>query len=252
MYPILFSFPFAGGTFALSSYALFVGLAFLAAYLMRRREVKRLGYQKNPAQRWVGLGALLGAVVGAKLGMILFTHPADMQALLALMLDLDFTGKTVVGGIAGGYIGVEISKKLVGITHSTGDGWAVAIPLGQGIGRIGCFLNGCCYGKPTDSPYGVVLEGVLRHPTQLYEAVLDLSLAGLLFSMRTSPRPEGHLFRRFLVGYALIRFFLEFLRGDTGLTLGPLTGVQWVCGVAALVFGGLIVRGERGLKASTP
>jgi prolipoprotein diacylglyceryltransferase len=194
---------------------------------------------------------LLGAVVGAKLGMLLFTPPEDFPSLIARMLELDFSGKTVVGGIAGGYIGVELTKKRVGITRSTGDGWAVALPLGQAIGRIGCFLNGCCYGRPTDLPWGIALGGVVRHPAQLYEAGLDFLLAGALFLTRRTPRPEGHLFRRTLVGYASIRFMLEFLRGDTGVMVGPLTAVQVVCLAAAIVFGALILRGERPKRAAT-
>lgn len=240
MRPILFQL----GPFPIGSYAFFVGLGFLVAALVRRAEVRRLGYGRNPAHRWVGLGALLGAMVGSKLGMVLFAPPEEVWTLLQVLKDFNFTGKTVVGGLIGGYLGVELTKKLVGIHHSTGDGWAVAVPLGQAIGRVGCFFNGCCYGRETDSPLGVSLLGVMRHPTQLYEAALDLLLAGALWLTRKDPRPEGHLFRRYLVGYALIRFGMEFLRGDNSQTLGPLTLVQWVCLSAALGFSFLIVRRE--------
>jgi len=228
--PVLFHM----GSFPVSSYAVFALAAFAAALLVRRIEVRRLGYDREPQHRFVGIGALVGAVAGAKLGMVLFVPPRDLGELVTGMLDLDFTGKTVVGALAGGYLGVELCKKLVGIAHSTGDGFAVALPLGQAIGRVGCFLHGCCG--------GIALAGGGRHPAQLYEASLDLGLAAGLWLVRARPRREGHLFRTYLVGYAVIRFALEPLRGDTGLRLGPLTLVQWACALAALAFSWTLVR----------
>lgn len=208
------------------------------AALVRRVEVARLGYDRSPGHAYVGLAALLGAALGSKLGMLLFVPPAQMLDVLRDALAFDFTGKTVVGGIAGGYLGVELGKRLVGVRHSTGDGFAVALPLAQGIGRIGCFVHGCCGGRPTTSP--LAIDG--RHPTQLYEAALDLLLAGALWTVRERPRPAGHLFRAALVGYAMIRFGLEFLRNDTGWHVGPLTAVQLVCLLAAAGFGVTLVR----------
>ncbi|MCB9761038.1 MAG: prolipoprotein diacylglyceryl transferase [Alphaproteobacteria bacterium] len=240
MHPVLFNL----GPVEVRSYAVFVLLAFVVAGAVRRAELARLGHARMPGYRWVPVGALLGAVVGAKLGMLLFEPPEVAAETFARVLSLDFTGKTVVGGLIGGYLGVEIAKKAVGITRSTGDGFAVAVPLAQAVGRVGCLLNGCCYGTPWEGPWAVSIGGVWRHPTQLYEAGLDLALAAALWATRWTERPAGHLFRRYLVGYALIRFATEFVRGDAGHTLGPLTWVQALClGVAAL-FGGLILRGE--------
>ena len=235
----------------LPTYALFVALAFALGFLVRRAEARRLGFDRDPRQRYVALGALRGAVVGAKLGMLLFEPVVDFAQTLSRIFSLDFTGKTVVGGLAGGYIGVEIAKKIVGITRSTGDAFAIALPIGQAIGRVGCFFNGCCYGTPTELPLGVLMLGAHRHPTQLYEAALDLALAGLLFATRHTPKPAGHLFRRYLVGYALIRFTLEGWRGDPSVHLGPLSLVQLLCLAVALIFGALILRGERRLAPSS-
>lgn len=226
------------------SYGVLLVIAFLVTLAVRRFESRRLGYLASAGYRWVGVGALVGAVVGSKLGMVLFEPPAHYGELLERMMALDFTGKTVVGGLAGGYLGVEVSKKLVGIRHSTGDGFAVALPLGQAIGRIGCFLDGCCYGRPTTGLLAVTLGGEPRHPVQLYEAALDLLLAVALWSMRNTVRPAGHLFRRYLIGYSAIRFGMEFLRGDPALHLGPLTLVQLACVATILGFGWLVVRAE--------
>jgi phosphatidylglycerol:prolipoprotein diacylglycerol transferase len=237
MHPILFEL----GPLPIRGYAVAVVLAFVVAGLVRRSEVRRLGYPRDPAHAVVALGAVLGAIVGAKLGMVLFQPFADWWSMLAGVFSLDLTGKTVIGGLAGGYVGVELSKWLAGVRHSTGDGWAVALPLGQAIGRIGCFLEGCCYGTPWDGALSVELGGVHRHPTQLYEAGLDLALAGVLFAMRGRTGAHGQLFRAYLVGYAVIRFCLEPLRGDPARWIGPFTLVQGVCAAAALGFGALIL-----------
>lgn len=240
MWPVLFEL----GPIPISGYATFLALACLVTYQVRRVELNRLGYARQPGFQWVGVGALLGAVVGSKLGMWLFLPPMEMEALWHHLLEWDFTGKTVVGGIGGGYIGVEVAKRLVGITSSTGDAWAVALPLGQAIGRIGCLLAGCCYGAPSELPWALPLGGVGRHPVQLYEALLDLTLAGVLWHIRLEPRPSGHLFRRYLVGYSVIRLVMEEFRGEPVPQLGPLSYVQVACVLTVLVFGVLIWRGE--------
>jgi phosphatidylglycerol:prolipoprotein diacylglycerol transferase len=241
MFPVLFTL----GGLAVPSYAAFMLLAFVVVGAVRRGELARLGHERLPGYALVNVGALVGAAVGAKLGMILFEPPQTVADLLRLMLALDFTGKTVVGGIAGGYLGVELAKKAVGITRRTGDGFAVALPLGQAIGRVGCFLNGCCYGSEWQGPWAVTMAGASRHPAQLYEAALDVLLALALWSMRLTPRPEGNLFRRYLVGYALIRFVLEPIRGDNGHVWMSLTLVQWACAATMLGFGAWIWRTER-------
>ncbi len=113
----------------------------------------------------------------------------------------------------------------------------MALPLGQGIGRIGCFLHGCCGGTLSDLPWAVPINGQLRHPTQLYEATLDLLLALPLWQLRLRQWPLGTLFRLYLASYATIRFGLAFLRADTLTGLGPLSRVQWVCVPVAVGFG---------------
>jgi phosphatidylglycerol---prolipoprotein diacylglyceryl transferase len=241
MRPTLFSL----GSFEVASYGFFVFLSFVVVYLVRKKEQARLNYSKDPRQRYVGLGALLGAIIGSKLGMLLFEPPEAFAQTLSKIFSLDFDGKTVVGGIAGGYLGVELAKRLVGITTSTGDAFAVALPLSQGIGRIGCFFHGCCYGTETHSWLGVTMLGAARHPVQLYEAALDLGLAAALFLTRELPRPAGHLFRRYLVGYALIRVFCEFFRGDPAVYWGPFKLVQLFCLFFGVVFLVLIVKNER-------
>jgi prolipoprotein diacylglyceryltransferase len=233
-----------------SSYAVFVGAAFLVAVLVRRSEQRRLGFDRDPRMRAVSLGALVGAMIGAKVGMLLFT-PEAMHDLVAAMLRFDFSGKTVIGGLVGGYAGVELAKKAVGVTRRTGDTFAVAVPLAQAVGRVGCFLHGCCWGSSCALPWAVPMHDGLRHPVQLYEAALDLALAAWLFAIRRRDLPEGDLFRRYVVGYAAIRFTMEFFRGDPSWMLGPLNAPQWIAVVAGLGFAALLVRKE-GARAFAP
>jgi len=238
--PTLFTF----GSLSIQSYAVFVFLAFVVAWRVRKVELSRLGHRKWPGYHWVLVGALVGAMVGAKLGMLMFEPTLRIDR----MLSFDFTGKTVVGGLIGGYLGVEIAKKCVGITQSTGDAFAVGVPLAQAVGRVGCLLNGCCYGTPFGGAWSMDLMEVSRHPTQIYESILLILLAGYLWAIRLRPAPAGHLFRRYIVGYALIRFTLEFFRGDPSIHWGPFSVVQVVCLSAALIFSTLIFRGERKLQ----
>lgn len=234
MRPVLFTL----GGVEIPSYGVLVALGLLVAAWVRRREVARLGYDRTPGHAVIGFAALFGGLIGSKLGMALFVPPAELVRLGYAALDGDLTGKTVVGGIAGGYVAVELAKKAVGVRHSTGDAFAVSLPLAQGIGRIGCFLHGCCGGTATGAFWAV--GG--RHPVQLYEAGLDLALAAAIWSVRGQERPQGHLFRWALVGYGAIRFLLEPFRGDAGWRVGPLTAVQIVCGAAVVGFGVTLLR----------
>ena len=239
MYPVLYTLHGV----PVRAYAVFVGLGFLAAYAIRRAEVRRLGYARTPGHAYVGVGALLGAMIGSKVGMLLFA--ADMHALWEAALALDFTGKTVVGGIGGAWLGVEVTKRIVGVTHSTGDAFAVSVPVAQALGRVGCFLNGCCPGiQLSSSGSWAALAVGGRFPQQLVETAADLGLAALLWSIRRRERPQGWLFRYYILGYAAIRFMLEFVRDDVGPRIG-LTLVQWVC-LGTILAVGFSVRRSRG------
>jgi phosphatidylglycerol:prolipoprotein diacylglycerol transferase len=210
-------------------YGAFVAFGAVVALVVRRREAARLGYTAHPGYRFVGVGCLVGAVIGAKLGMLFYLPLDDMPRLWAEAESLRFDGKTIVGALAGGYLFGEITKKLAGVKFSTGDALAVALPLGQAIGRIGCFFGGCCYGTTCSLPWGVPNHGAMRHPVVLYEAGLDFALAMTLFAIRETARPPGHLFRYYLIGYGVIRFGLETLRGEPQRTLGPLSFTQAFC-----------------------
>lgn len=155
---------------------------------------------------WVITAAVVGAALGCRLlGWLESPH-----------LDLPSTGKSVVGGLAGGLIAVELVKKRFGVTAGTGDLFAIPLAVGIAIGRIGCFLTGLpdgTYGKSTSLPWGVDFgDGITRHPTQLYEIVFLVTLALFLFAFSRQRHIEGDLFKIFMIGYMTWRFLVDFLK----------------------------------------
>lgn len=216
-------------------YAVAVVLAFVAATLMKRDYEQRHGSVVGPHRRAMALSALFGAALGSKLGMVLFLPWSEWSSMF-FSLEAFGDGKTIVGAIAGGFIAVELMKRALGITVRTGDVYAIALPLGAGIGRIGCAFAGCCYGRATTLPFAVHVAGADRHPSPLYESAMLLTIAAVQYATQDAPLPLGHRFRWTLVAMACARFLAEFVRGDRGLVFGPLSAVQWLCAFIAIAF----------------
>lgn len=182
--------------------------------------------------RWVALAGLGAGVVGARLGQWALGTPLSLLQSGAV-LDPRTGGKSIIGGLAGGYLAVWWTKKRLGIRRSTGDGWALAIPSGEAVGRIGCFLNPCCVGTRWRGAWSVHQDGAWRHPAQLYSSLSALLL--FLFLLWLTPRlkREGDVFRVFVVLYGLSRFGVEFFR-ERSPVWGDLSLVQLVCLEVAL------------------
>jgi len=120
-------------------------------------------------------------------------------------------GKTILFGLAGGYLGVEIAKALVNVTTKTGDSFAVPAAVAIGIGRVGCFMAGCCHGIPTSLPWGVDFgDGIRRHPTQLYETAFHFTAALVLLSLEKRNLFPTQRFKLYLLAYCVYRFLSEF------------------------------------------
>jgi len=153
-------------------------------------------------------------------------------------------GKTIVGGLLGGWLAVEITKAFTGIKAQTGDLFAIPLCIGIAIGRIGCFLAGLpddTYGTPTSLPWGVDFgDGIRRHPTQLYEVVFLLALAWLLSQWSRRPHRPGILFRAFLAAYLAWRLLIDFLKPQPHIA--GMNVIQWACvaGLVALALGELM------------
>ncbi|MBO9130805.1 prolipoprotein diacylglyceryl transferase family protein [Bacillus sp. 165] len=186
---------------------------------------------------------LIGAVLGALIGSTVVASLQDIPALVHNVHNHGFLGllqgKTIVGGLFGGIIGVEIGKKLAGHQHSTGDDMVLPLAIAMCIGRIGCFLTGLSddtYGIPTSSIFGIdVGDGVKRHPTSLYDIVFLLSLVMVIrWSARRKPY-EGFQFALFSTAYFLYRFGIEWLKPSIKPYVG-MSSIQWTCVLGVLYY----------------
>jgi phosphatidylglycerol---prolipoprotein diacylglyceryl transferase len=141
-------------------------------------------------------------------------------------------GKTIVGGLLGGLIGVEITKKIIKVNRSTGDVFVYPLIVAIAMGRVGCFLTGLSdktYGVATKLPWGVDFgDGILRHPTQIYE-IIFLIFLGIFLKINQKLYPqEGDLFKLFMIGYLAFRFVIDFLKPDFQIFLN-LSAIQIAC-----------------------
>jgi phosphatidylglycerol:prolipoprotein diacylglycerol transferase len=195
--------------------------------------------------RHIALAGLCGGVLGAKVTEWVLEHWQTFASHPAAMLDPRLGGRTIIGGVLGGWLAVEIAKWRLGIRRSTGDLFALALPAGEAVGRIGCFFNGCCYGVPTHVAWAVYQHGAWRHPTQLYSALVASAIFGTLFALRDRMPREGDLFKLCLVLYGVSRFGLEFFR-ERHLAFGGLSLAQWACvGITVIGLVGVVVSGWR-------
>lgn len=209
------------GPYAISSYSVLFLCAFIVGGVITYREAKRLNRTTEAILR-VALGALGGGLIGAKASMLIFLGP---QMFLHDLPVLWYSGQTWTGAFFGGYLGVLLIKRLNHIRYSTGDVFALALPISQAIGRMGNLLGGDPFGKPSDLPWAIVQDGVRRQPSALYEMLLLILLFLLILSMRTRMPHSGDLFKLYVVGYCSLRFMVDFTRADPQVLLG-LTLVQ--------------------------
>ena len=232
------------------------GLMYLAAFGLflalgryRARARADLGWHGRELDDLLFYG-VLGVVLGGRLGYVLFykpgfyvQHPLEIFAVWQ-------------GGMSfhGGFLGVLGAMWL--FSRNTGKSWlavtdfiAPLVPLGLGAGRIGNFINGELWGRPTGLPWGMVFpeagDGLARHPSQLYEFALEgLALFAILWFFSRRPRPLGAISGLFLIGYGSFRFLVEFTREPDSflglLTFGLSMG-QWLS-LPMVLAGALLLR----------
>jgi len=235
----LLSFPvyFHLGPLRLHPHLVMEALAYvIGLYVSLFRRMQRDRMQRDtgilPSQQSsISVGALVGALLGAKL-LVMFQHMdllgSDWRqfALLALQ------GKTIVGALLGGLAGVEVTKKIIGVHQSTGDSFVFSVLWGMAIGRVGCFLTGLSdrtYGIATTLPWGVDFgDGIPRHPTQLYEIGFLLVLFVVLCWYGSQPRRAGNQFKLFMIAYLGFRFLIDFIKPEFRPLLG-LSSIQIAC-----------------------
>jgi phosphatidylglycerol:prolipoprotein diacylglycerol transferase len=237
------------GSFRLGWYGLMYVVAFGVVYLMCLYRIRYEGfsYGKELLQDlfvWV----VLGLIIGARLGYVIFYNPGYYLAHpMEIFLPVSFEGGVRFTGISGmsyhgGLIGC-VSAGIWFLKRRKMDIWPFADfifpggPLGYTFGRIGNFINGELYGRATDAPWGMYFPqdptGVLRHPSQLYEAFFEgIVLFVILWLWRKRFPFPGFSLALYVMGYGTVRFFIEFVRqpdAHLGTVLGPFSMGQVLC-----------------------
>ena len=220
MLPILYQSP----DFSLYSYPLFMGLGWGIAYQIYFALIPSEVSRRFTLLLYWGIFSF--AWLGAKILFIL-TLPKDQAQILAINSSFWLGGGFVFyGGLLGGIIFLFLYR-LCSFPFTTQFYTALlpAIAFGHAVGRIGCFLAGCCFGNPTNWWWGIHLHGVDRHPTQLLEAIGLSAIGYALLKRKTSPRCQ---LATYTISYGVLRFFLEFFRGDDIRgQWGYMTPSQW-------------------------
>lgn len=231
MVPVLFDLGFV----AIETHDFFVvvGVATAVAVLWLKN-------RRRPYDSRLGLlvaGGLFSGAVFAKLGTgWQYVASSEEPGLVGLWLH---GGQSALGGLAGAYLGVLVTKRLIGYEKSTGDWFAPAVAAGLAVGRMGCFLTEQI-GTPTTLPWGLSVspelasnmaycpscaQGLPMHPSFLYEILFHLAAFLLLFKVSGRIGKPGDSFKLYLVAYALFRFAVEFVRDNPEMLLG-LSGSQ--------------------------
>lgn len=172
----------------------------------------------NPLPKWqklaIALSAITSAILAAKIPFVMM-NPTVLRDPWAFVE----SGKTITFALVGGYAGVEGMKWAIGVRTSTGDAFAVSIPIALAIGRVACFHAGCCYGIPTQLPWAIIqrIDNIPRHPTQFYEVIFHLSAAIILWQLRSRGIWKTRLFETYLISYFVFRFLTEYLRPEPRL-----------------------------------
>jgi phosphatidylglycerol---prolipoprotein diacylglyceryl transferase len=204
------------------------------------RELRRRGWL-DATIVWISLAALLSAAIGARL-ITLWERPEVVAsfATMPLTMAIERSGKSIIGAVAGGYLAIVVAKRAFGYRRSTGDCYALAIPVATAIGRIGCFLTELPLGTPTTLPWGMTVSrtaaagfavcpfcGGPMHPSMLYEVAFNIVAGLLVWRFRRRVPVPGDALKLYLLGAGIFRFLVEYVRTSPPQALG-LTAPQWV------------------------
>ncbi|WP_319404819.1 prolipoprotein diacylglyceryl transferase [uncultured Desulfosarcina sp.] len=258
MDPVIFQI----GSFRLQYYGLMYIVAFATTYLLASYRIRREDRFKIDNEQLQSLltAMIIGLIVGARLGYVLFYNFSYyLQRPLEIILPFEFSGGIHFTGITGmsyhgGLIGVVVAAVIfVRKNHMEflrmADLIVPCIPLGYTFGRLGNFINGELYGRVTTLPIGMffpIAPGPgRRHPSQLYEAFFEgIVLFLVLWSIKGRIRTPGVMLGLYLIGYGLVRFFIEYARqpdAQLGFVFMSFSMGQMLCAAMMLAGGMLIV-----------
>ena len=229
----------------LHTYGVLLAIGFLMGLKLASARGKKIGVEPGLIMD-LGLYILVSALVGAKLLLLIVDWQHYSHEPLALLR----SGGVFYGGlITATLTAIWFSRKHRLSIWQMADIFAPPIALGHAIGRIGCLSAGCCYGKPTTAPWGITFTnpysnevvgvplGMSLHPTQLYEAGVELSILLFLLWLSGRKRFDGHIFCAYVILYSTSRIVIEFFRGDPrGFVLDGMMSTSQLMSILMLVF----------------
>jgi phosphatidylglycerol:prolipoprotein diacylglycerol transferase len=244
------------GPIVLPTYGAALGVAFVLGILLLKRRAPEYGIDQETAVD-MGIWLILSGLLGAKLLLLLVEGPGYYLSSFHGLIELFRAGGVFYGGLLGALVAAVFFVRVKKVPFlAFADAAAPGVALGQAIGRIGCLSAGCCWGGQCTKPWAITFTdpkagqnvgvpiGVPLHPTQLYEALGLLVLVGLILAFGKGRAP-GRTFSLYLIGAAILRFAVEFFRGDPrgsvpGTDLSTSQGIAiglFVVGVSLLVLG---------------
>jgi phosphatidylglycerol:prolipoprotein diacylglycerol transferase len=248
MHPVLFRL----GSLTVHSYGTLLACGILLGLWLAQRRARPAGL--NPDSVWnVGVYMILAALVGAKVWLVLAfwdyyrANPSEIFSLGTLQ-----AGGVWYGGMLTALAVVIFYTRRTKLPLlSLIDVYAAPLSLGHGIGRLGCFSAGCCYGKPTAVAWGVVFHDeyahqlvgtpleIRLHPTQLYEAGAEFLIFSTLLFLDARKHRPGQVFGTYVFLYGIARFTIEFFRGDPGRTLlfGGAVSIMQIVSIGLMALG---------------
>lgn len=240
---------FTIGPFTLYSYGLFVAAAFLVGVFLIVKDAGKQGISRNDILD-VMVSILLGGLIGGRLLYVALNWEHyianPVQIIKFQEGGLAYQGAFVFAAIAGIFM-----ARLKKIDFWRGSDLIMPyVALGQALGRMGCFLNGCCYGNVVDSGLAVTFPGetVMRAPTQLYSSLMLIVIFVALRSFSRKKPFEGYVFVMYLLFYGMLRFFMDFFRGDELSRIGVITLSQGIS--VGMFVVGLVILGMKIRKAT--
>ena len=247
MYPIAFSI----GPLTVRWYGVMAALGFLAAAMLIQYNRKEAKLTSDQAANLVFIAMICG-VLGSRIFYVIQFFD-EFRNNLGDIIRIDKGGLVFYGGFILATIALFVYSKMAKLDFlKVFDVTTPALAMGHAFGRIGCFLNGCCFGTVTDSCFGVKYplysEAYMKypdaalHPVQVYEAIFNVILCGILIYLIRKVRYKGVAVGFYFVSYGIMRFVFEFFRGDNariaGFTIAQYIGVGLIIfGTAFLIYG---------------
>ncbi len=237
-------------------YGVMVAAGFLVGAWIATRRAGAYGIEPQEIADLM-IWLILGGIIGARLAYVGAHLPEFMLEPLEI-IRIDHGGLIFYGGLVGA-VGATIlfTRRRNLPLWNVADVLAVPLPVGHAIGRVGCLLNGCCYGRPTTLPWAVPIAGACRHPSEAYLSLGNLAVAGFVFwqerRARSGKAPRlrsGQLFWTYAAAYAVMRFVMEFFRGDYGYWLPGHFSVAQLLSVVLLI-AALMLRSRVGREPGT-